>query len=93
MRRSNIDDSDGAVEEVARVINRIRYSWPRARILLRADAGFAREALMRWCELNRVDYLFGLARNERLVAAIATELRQAQQLSQATARPARASRI
>ena len=44
---------------------------------------------MRWCELNRVDYLFGLARNERLVAAIATELRQAQQLSQATARPAR----
>jgi Transposase DDE domain group 1 len=89
LRRSNIDASAGAVEEVARVITRIRSRWPRARILLRADAGFAREALMRWCELNRVDYLFGLARNERLVAAIATELRQAQQLSQATARPAR----
>ena len=89
LRRSNIDASAGAVEEVARVITRIRSRWPRARILLRADAGFAREALMRWCELNRVDYLFGLARNERLVAAIATELQQAQQLSQATARPAR----
>jgi hypothetical protein len=89
LRRSNIDASAGAVEEVARVITRIRSRWPRARILLRADAGFAREALMRWCELNRVDYLFGLASNQRLVAAIATELQQAQQLSQATARPAR----
>ena len=84
LRRSNIDASAGAVEEVARVVTRIRSRWPRVRILLRADAGFAREALMRWCELNRVDYLFGLARNERLVAAIATELQQAQQLSQAT---------
>jgi hypothetical protein len=89
LRRSNIDASAGAVEEVARVITRILSRWPRARILLRADAGFAREALMRWCELNRVDYLFGLASNQRLVAAIATELQQAQQLSQATARPAR----
>jgi hypothetical protein len=89
LRRSNIDASAGAVEEVARVITRIRRRWPRVRILLRADAGFARDGLMRWCELNRVDYLFGLARNERLVAAIAIELQQAQQLSQATARPAR----
>jgi hypothetical protein len=63
--------------------------WPRVRILLRADAGFAREGLMRCCELNRVDYLFGLARNERLVAAIAIELQQAQQLSQRAGRPAR----
>ncbi len=31
------------------------------RIFLRADSGFAREALMAWCEANRVDYLFGLA--------------------------------
>ena len=38
--------------------------------MLRADSGFAREALMAWCEENRVDYLFGLARNDRLVAEI-----------------------
>ena len=38
--------------------------------ILRADSGFAREALMKWCELNDVDYLFGLAKNERLVAEI-----------------------
>ena len=29
---------------------------------------------MKWCEENRVDYLFGLARNPRLVEQIAIEL-------------------
>src|SRR5262249_56845344 len=62
LRRSNIDASAGAVEEVARIVAQIRARWPAVRVLLRADSGFAREGLMRWCELNGVDYLFGLAR-------------------------------
>jgi hypothetical protein len=37
---------------------------------------------MTWCELNGVDYLFGLAGNTRLVGAIASELAQARQQSQ-----------
>ena len=44
------------------------------RILLRANSGFAREALMAWCEKNQVDYVFGLARNDRLVEEISVEL-------------------
>jgi hypothetical protein len=78
LRRANIDASAGAVEEVARIVGQIRARWPRVAILLRADSGFAREALMRWCEANRVDYVFGLARNERLVAAIADHLAAAE---------------
>jgi DDE family transposase len=74
LRRSNIDASAGAVEEIARIIAQIRHRWPKTRILLRGDSGFAREALMAWCETNRVDFLFGLARNERLEAAIKPEL-------------------
>ena len=89
LRRSNIDASAGAVAEVARIVAQIRLRWPRVRILLRADSGFAREALMRWCELNRIDFLFGLARNERLTAAIAAELQEAQQLGERTGKPAR----
>src|ERR1700742_4256648 len=76
LRRSNIDASAGAVEEIARIAAQIRRRWPRTRILLRADSGFAREALMAWCEANRVDFLFGLARNERLEAAIRDEMVQ-----------------
>jgi hypothetical protein len=70
LRRSNIDASAGAVEEVAR----IRERWPRVRILLRADSGFAREALMAWCEGHRVDYILGLARNSRLLEALAIDM-------------------
>jgi Transposase DDE domain group 1 len=89
LRRSNIDASAGAVEEVARVVAQIRRHWPQVRILLRADSGFARDTLMSWCEANGVDYVFGLARNTRLVAEIAAELAQAGAQSRRTGKPAR----
>ena len=89
LRRSNIDGAAGSVEEVARIVAQVRARWPRVRILLRADSGFAREALMAWCEANRVDCLFGLARTARLEAEIAAELAEAAAESQATGRPAR----
>ena len=77
LRRSNIDASAGCVEEIARIIAQIRTRWPKVRILLRADSGFAREELMSWCEANKVDYVFGLAKNERLIAMIEAELAKA----------------
>jgi hypothetical protein len=89
LRRSNIDASAGAAEEMARLVAQIRARWPRVRILLRADSGFAREALMAWCEDNKVDYLFGLARNNRLVEEIAVELLQAEDEASRTGKPAR----
>ena len=46
LRRSNLDASAGAVAEVAQLTAQIRAHWPQVRIILRADSGFAREALM-----------------------------------------------
>ncbi len=89
LRRANIDAPAGAVEEVARLVGRIRARWPRVRILLRADSGFAREALMAWCEASRVDFVFGLARNPRLVEEIATDLAWAEDDAARTGKPAR----
>lgn len=89
LRRSNIDASAGAVEQMARIVGQIRRHWPKVRILLRADSGFARDELMAWCEDNGVDYLFGLARNARLAGEIAAELEEAAQESRRTGRPAR----
>src|SRR5215472_12318479 len=83
-RCANIDASAGAVEEVARIAAQIRARWPGVRIVLRADSGFARETLMKWCELNDVDFLFGLAKNERLVGEIAAELAAAEEESKLT---------
>jgi hypothetical protein len=89
LRPANIDASAGSVEEMARIVTRIRARWPQVRILLRADSGFAREGLMGWCENNGADYLFGLAKNSRLVGEIEGELAAAQEQSQKTEKPAR----
>jgi hypothetical protein len=74
LRTSDIDAAAGALEEVERIVARIRARWPTTRIILRADSGFARDGLMSWCEENGVDFVFGLARNERLQGMIAAEL-------------------
>jgi hypothetical protein len=89
LRPSNIDASAGAVEELARIIERIRQTWPRARILLRADSGFARDELMAWGEAHRVDYVFGLARHARLVAELQSDLAVVAAEHAETGQPAR----
>jgi len=67
----------------------MRARWPKVRIILRADSGFAREALMAWCEANGVDFIFGLARNVRLTRTIGAELVEARDESRASGQPAR----
>ena len=89
LRRSNIDGSAGADVELARIVSRIRASWPRVRILVRADSGFARESLMAWCEANGVDFVFGLAGNQRLAKEVEWHLAQAGAESRRTGQPAR----
>src|ERR1700684_4337741 len=89
LRPPNIAASPGSVEEVARIVAQIRRRWPRTRILLRADSGFAREALLAWCEMNQVDFVFALARNARLVEEISVELLQPEAEASAPGKPAR----
>jgi hypothetical protein len=91
-RRANVAGSDGAVEEVARIVAQIRRTWPKVRIILRADSGFSNDPLMRWCEANRVDYVFGLARNRRLEAALVVELAEAKRLCLTSGKSARVFR-
>jgi hypothetical protein len=79
----------GVVKEMARIVRHIRQRWPHVRILVRADSGFAQEALMAWCEANGADYVLGLQQNPRLVAEIASELAQAEAKSRRTGKPAR----
>jgi hypothetical protein len=89
LRRASVDSAAGAVEEVARIVGQIRRHWPKVRILLRADSGFARDELMAWCEANGVHFVFGLAKNDRLIAAIKDALAAAEKTSRRTGKPAR----
>jgi DDE family transposase len=93
LRRANIDAAHGAREEVERIVRQIRARWPNVGIVLRADSGFCRDALMSWCEENRVEYVFGLARNRRLVAKIKREMVEARAESRAALRPARRFKV
>jgi hypothetical protein len=89
LRRSNIDASAGALEEVQRIVQRLRFTWPGVEIILRADSGFCRDELMSWCEKNRVGYVFGLAKNERLVKRLRKLMGEAEQEWKKTGKPSR----
>jgi len=89
LRPSNIAASAGSVKELERIVAQIRQPWPHVRIVIRGDSGFCREPIMAWCEGNDVDFVLGLAKNDRLIAEMACELAQAKQQFEATGETAR----
>lgn len=89
LRMSNIDASADSMEELEPLIARIRQRWPAVKIRLRGDGGFCREKLMAWCEREGMDYIFGLAQNERLKKQIAPQMAQAEKQYLETKAPAR----
>ena len=89
LRRSNLDASAGSVEELDRIVRQIRATWPQVSILVRGDSGFARDSLMAWCEGHEVDYVFGLARNARLEAALEPALEKAEEQCAESGEPER----
>ena len=89
LRPSNIDASEGTVEELERIVTQIRAAWPEVRIVVRGDSGFCRDNIMSWCEARKVDYVLGFAKNERLKAILAEELKRAQQQYEETRQASR----
>jgi hypothetical protein len=89
LRQSNSDAAAGSLAEVQRIVAQIRAAWPQVKIVLRGDSGFCRNELMSWCEANRVDYVFGLARNQRLRRIIGPQMWEATQQWGNTGKPAR----
>ena len=89
LRPSNIDACAGAVQEVQRIVSRIRTKWPKVPIVIRGDSGFCRDEIMTFCENNGVDYVLGLAKNTRLVRAIGGELNEARRQFEQTGAAAR----
>ena len=93
LRPSNRDASAGSVEELTRIVGQIRQRWPQVRLVVRGDSGFCRESIMRWCECNDVDYVLGLARNERLVKRIEKALHKSHSRYTTTGAPSRRFRV
>lgn len=89
LRRSNIGDTEGALDELEMIIPRIREQWPDREILLRGDSGFSTDELMNWCENNHVLYVFGQARNSRLEQEVEGAMRDAEAAYEECALPTR----
>ena len=77
LRPSDIDASAGSLVYIERIVKGIREKWPDVQIILRGDSGFCRDYLMTWCEANGVDFLFGLAKNKRLLRIVGQEMHEA----------------
>jgi hypothetical protein len=89
LRQANSDAATGTVAEIQRIVTQLRAAWPEVKIVLRGDSGFCRNELMSWCEANRVDYVLGLARNQRLRRIIGPQMWEATQQWGQTGKPAR----
>lgn len=77
LRTSDRDASDGTVDELRQIVSRIRQAWPEVEIVVRGDSGFCRDEIMTWCEQHDVHFVFGLARNARLLKAIRQQAKKA----------------
>jgi hypothetical protein len=77
------------VEELERIVVQIREAWPRVKIIVHGDSGFCRDKIMAWCEAHGINYVFRLAKNERLNGIIAEELQRAKEQYEQTKQASR----
>jgi Transposase DDE domain group 1 len=89
LREADHDAAFGSLAEIQRIVTQLRAAWPEVKIILRGDSGFCRNELMSWCEAHRVDFVFGMARNQRLRRIIGAEMHAATQQWKETGKPAR----
>jgi Transposase DDE domain group 1 len=90
LRQANEDPASGVLQELVRIVTKLKSAWPGVRIILRGDSGFCRDEIMSYCEGDgQLDYVLGLAKNSRLIEQIGPEMGQAQQSYESTQQPAR----
>lgn len=92
LRTSAVDPAVGALEDLKRAVGQIREKWPDVKILARGDSGFCRDGIMSWREAERVDCVFGLAKNRRLLGILGEELAQAKEAHEQTGKAERVYR-
>jgi hypothetical protein len=66
LRPGNTHASHRSKAVLKRLIKRLKKTYPKAEIVLRADAGFAVPRLYSLCEKERIHYVIGLITNDRL---------------------------
>jgi hypothetical protein len=89
LRPSNIDASKHARAVLRLLVRRLRAAWPGVKLTIRADSGFCRWRLMRWCDSHGIGYVLGLAKNPALQRAARDEIERAERQFRRTGQPQR----
>lgn len=89
LRPSNIDGAKHAWAILALLTTRLRQAWPNVKIIMRADSGFCRWRMLSWCDKHGVDYIVGLAKNERLKALVKPLIKEAERYHEDTGQSVR----
>lgn len=66
LRIANQDQATHAWAILSLLVKRLRREWPGIRIIFRGDSGFCRHKMLDWCDTHKVEYIVGIARNNRL---------------------------
>ena len=89
LRFSGQDASADCLDTLELLVDTIEDRWPECDVMIRADSGFARNRIMTWCEARDIDYVLGLAQNERLRDRIDDPMAQAAEKYAETDEPVR----
>jgi hypothetical protein len=89
LRPSKIDACKHARALLKLLVQRLRAAWPDVKITIRADSGFCRWRLMRWCDSHGIGYVLGLARNSVLERQAADVIARADRQFRRTGQPQR----
>ena len=90
LKTADKEAAEGALDELKRIVTQIRKRWPKTQIVIRGDSAFCRDEIMTWAEQQQeVYYILGLARNPRLLKAIAQQMEQAQLRYEISGQPQR----
>jgi hypothetical protein len=89
LRPSKIDASKHSRALLQLLVRRLRQAWPDVKITIRADSGFCRWRLMRWCDSHGLGYVLGLARNQALERLAADWTQRAERQFKRTGQPQR----
>jgi len=66
LQAGTVPSHDRIIPSLLRIVSRLQKEFPKARIKLRADAGFALPMLYEFCEFFGIQYVIGIAANSRL---------------------------
>lgn len=66
LRQANQDPATHAWTILSLLVQRLRKEWPDVKIIFRGDSGFCRHKMLRWCDSHEVNYIVGIAKNERI---------------------------